>query len=66
MHGYKVISEKDLGKRGFSSSVVDVDGAKTMQCLRIFHPSMPGWFDPLSESTHSIIANFLALKSTFE
>lgn len=57
--GFKVLSEKnDLGKSGFSSCVIDVGGGKTMQCLRIFHPSMPG-FGSLKEKTHSIISSFL-------
>jgi|SRR5665213_2198956 len=62
MKGFKAHSEKHLGKRGFSSCMIDVGENKTMQCLRIFHPSMPGGFHPLSESTHSIIADFLGIE----
>ena len=58
MEGYKRHSEIKLGKSGFSSCIVDVGGGKTMKCLRIFHPSMPG-FGSRSEITHSIISSFL-------
>jgi hypothetical protein len=61
--GFKVLGENYLGKNGFSSCIVDVGGGKTMQCLRIYHPSMPGGFDPLSESTQSIISRFLGTEA---
>jgi len=56
----KVLPEKYEGKSGFSSCVIDVGGGKTMQCLRIHHPSMPG-FGPFSDTTQSIISRFLEL-----
>jgi hypothetical protein len=57
----KVLPEKYEGKSGFSSCVIDVGGGKMMQCLRIHHPSMPG-FGPFSDTTHSIISRFLETK----
>ena len=59
LEGFKVLGEKELGKTGFSSCILEVGGGRTMQCLRIYHPSMPGGFDPLSETTQSIISRFL-------
>ncbi len=59
MKGFKVHSEKDEGQSGFSSCVIDIGGGKVMRCLRVFHPSQPGWFNPFSDATHSIISGFL-------
>ncbi len=59
MKGFKVQSEKDEGQNGFSSCVIDVGWGKVMRCLRIFHPSQPGWFNPFSDATQSIISGFL-------
>ena len=61
MTGFKCSNDTNLGKSGFSSSIIDVGAGKMMQCLRIYHPSMPG-FGPLSKETHSIISSFLAIR----
>lgn len=58
MVGFEDSPDKPEGRRGFSSCVIDVGGGKTMRCLRIFHPSMPG-FNPYSDETQSIISRFL-------
>ena len=59
----KVLPDKYEGKSGFSSCVIDVGGGKTMQCLKIHHPSMPG-FGPFSDTTQSIISRFLELETS--
>lgn len=56
--GYKIASEKSEGKPGFASCIIDVGDGSKMSCLKVYHPSMPG-FGPFSDSTNSIISRFL-------
>jgi hypothetical protein len=63
MTDYRVVSEKCEERSGFSSCLIDVGGGKTMRCLRIYHPSMPG-FGPFSDATHFIISRFLGNEAT--
>lgn len=58
MTGFRVLVENGLEKSGFSSCIIDVGENEKMQCLRVHHPSMPG-FGSLSKTTHSIISRFL-------
>lgn len=58
MVGFKIVSEKNEGKSGFASCVIDTGDGHAIRCLRIYHPSMPG-FSPFSNATHSIISGFL-------
>jgi hypothetical protein len=60
IEGFKPIPETETQyrKKGFASCTIDVGAGKQMRCLKIFHPSMPG-FRPV-QGAHSIIASFLA------
>lgn len=60
MTGFKDLGENPLEKSGFSSCTIDVGDGRTMQCLRIYHPSMPG-FGALTKSTQTIISRFLEM-----
>jgi hypothetical protein len=59
MAGFRTLSEASLPRSGFSSCTLDVGNGSAMHCLRIYHPSMPG-FGPFGTDTQSIIAAFLA------
>jgi hypothetical protein len=59
MKGARVSGERNEGKRGFSSSVLDLGFGSTIHLPRIYHPSMPSYLRPFSEETHGIIGRFL-------
>ena len=56
--GFAVESERSEGMKGFSSAIIRRPNGKKMNCLKVFHPSMPG-YKPFSESTHKIFEDFL-------
>jgi hypothetical protein len=60
IEGFKPIPETETQyrKKGFASCTMDVGAGRQMRCLKIFHPSMPG-FRPVQDA-HGIIASFLA------
>lgn len=63
MEGFRLLSKTALEKSGFSSCSLDVGNGIVMRCLRVYHPSMPG-FSPFRVETQSIISNFLSIKAS--
>lgn len=62
IQGARLLQEQNEGKRGFSSSVLDLGFGSPIHLLRIYHPSMPSYLDPFSDTTHQIIRRFLERK----
>lgn len=58
--GVDVLSEQKCEPdcRGFSLATITLKN-RAIKLLKVYHPSMPSWFDPFSENTHQIISSFI-------